>query len=188
MDYRPDLSFIATLHSELDGFEGFIDSVEYNAASTQYSRGAWLTLSTERAISPQRFWFGCYAQAGKLRYEIKTFDPAKHLDLHHKTLGLSYNRYVGLYLPEAGKPTLWRVRQGPRAFEASGLGPHGDVTISTLERQLLGPSQEGNQRRLLDNCYVQVATRAFRLRLDIERHGVPRFDSFASDALPRLYR
>jgi hypothetical protein len=46
MNYRQDRSFIATINSTTEGFEGVIDSVEYISSDITRTRGNWLTLTT----------------------------------------------------------------------------------------------------------------------------------------------
>lgn len=187
MKYRQDLSFIATLSSTTEGFEGQIDSVEYRSGAVTYTRGDWLTLTTVPDLDPQRFWFGCYEDGNQLRFEIRTFTPDKNLALHYKGLALSHNQYVGLYTLKPSEQTVWQVRASGGVFDTPTLGMHHDITLATTDHRPLGPSQPGKARNPIKNCYVRVVTRPFRLALNIERNHVPLFDSFASNALPDLY-
>ena len=186
--YRADLSFIATLASETPGFEGIIDSVEYKPGHVNFTRGEWLTITDEQSVPAQKFWFGCFEVGGKLRFKIKTFTPDQDLNLHFRAVGLSYNDYAGLYVTERNGSAYWRLRSPHGNFDTPTVGTHRDLCLLTADKRVMGPSQGGKVRKPLDNCYVQIASRPLALALNIEHSGVPLFDSFASDVLPKLYR
>jgi hypothetical protein len=188
MKYRQELSFIATLTSQTPGFEGIIDSVEYASGQVISSRGDWLTLTVDSNLKQQQFWFGCFEEGGKLRFRIKTFTPDQDLNLHHKILALSHNAYVGLYPAKKSTEALWILRSPGGLFDMPTVGRHQGIIVTTLDQRAWGPSQGRSARDPLSNCYVRIAAKPLVLSLGVERTGVPLFDSFASDALPSLYR
>jgi hypothetical protein len=173
MRYIQERSFIATVTSRTPGYEGLLDSFEFNDDSVYQRTHRWLSICPFSTVEqPQRFWFGYY-DGDRPGYRVRAVEFADG-DAHYQAWELS-GQWV-CYHATVRHPVLWRLWAHGNPFGVPTGGVQDGITVAAVGSVPLGV----RNRKTWENRYVEAgAANKLFLSLNIEHVGVQAFDSFA---------